>query len=218
MRTILFILLISCCSTIHAENRNDEFQTRPVVIQQDGNEIHCRVLVDKVDVEADLRTVYHWFQFDQIHRNRGGYSGVLLHGICKMFNADRQLLSEGKYDLGKKAGVWKYWNEKGELVQATTWKNGLQDGLDSNYHSMLTWEKANYKSNQLHGKRIIQTTDSLFVETYRHGKMIKKSAEPLIKPVKQKEKRKKREPKEPKIKLKLTKEENAEIKPDDKKD
>ncbi len=51
----------------------------------------------------------------------------VLHGAF-VESIDERMLSQGKYDLGQKDGLWKHWRPKGQLWRVENWNKGLQDG------------------------------------------------------------------------------------------
>jgi hypothetical protein len=210
MRTILFFLVAHFCILgVYGGNKNQDLLTRPVVVSQEGKQIHCRVLIEKMEMEPELKATYFWYHYNQILSNRGGYSGVLLHGEYRVYDGDSRLVEQGQFDRGKKQGEWKYWNQQGELVRTVDWKNGVQEGLDCKYSGLSIWDKTKYKSDRMHGRRTLQTADSLIVEVYRNGDLRSRQAKSLIKPEKKKkektekkEKSEKREKKKEKIEKK----------------
>jgi len=208
MRILFLLLLVVISSFVCAEIRNDEPMTRTVVVCENEYKITCSVLIEKVKIKTELSTLYFWYQNDQIKSNGGGYSGVLLHGLYQKYDEKKNLVEEGQYAYGTKIGLWKHWNRQGEIIRTVEYKSGRQHGLDCVYQSEKIWKKSTYRSNQLHGKRLIQSQDSLFVENYRYGKLIRKSAKPLVKSPKVKvEKKKKEKLKEEKQSKRKTKKE-----------
>lgn len=190
VRFVFICVLISMGSV--AKSVDDDLLSRLVVIHGQNYEIHCHVLVDKVDEDVNLETVYYWYQHDKIQNNKGGYAGVLLHGKYQKYDQDKHLLEKGTFHCGKKVGIWKYWDTKGELKKTLHWKNGHKKGWECVYLEEDVWIKSQYKSDVLHGKRITHTKDSIKVEIYRQGKLIRENKEPKIKPKKPKRIKKKK--------------------------
>lgn len=191
MRILILLTLIVLSSFVNAELKDDGLLTRTVIVHDNRSKIQCSLLVEKVKRKTELNTLYFWYRNDQIKSNAGGYSGNLLHGLYQKYDEQKNLIEEGKYSYGTKIGLWKYWNEHGEVTRTIEYKSGKQNGLDCIYKSEQIWEKSTYKSNQLHGRRLVQSKDSLFVETYRYGKLIRKKAESLVKTPKVKVEKKK---------------------------
>lgn len=52
------------------------------------------------------------------------------HGHYTQFWMNGQKWYEGEYVRGKKDGVWKRWDQRGNLIEARTWKLGEQVGLE----------------------------------------------------------------------------------------
>lgn len=44
--------------------------------------------------------------------------GRLAHGPHRAWHANGALAERGRYERGQPAGVWQYWNERGELIPA----------------------------------------------------------------------------------------------------
>ena len=196
MRKLLLLVLIALCCNVYAQKHDAEGQTKLVVVNQNDKEIHCRVLIDKVkQLQLDLKTEYYWCQNQQIRKNRGGYSGDLLHGVCKSFDSKKRLIEEGLYVYGRKEGIWKLWDKDGELIRTTSWKNGLRNGLNYRYFYDGQFVRENYKDNSLHGRRTEQTRDSVHYEFYRNGKLIKHKSVALDKGLTVKKKKSKKEKK-----------------------
>lgn len=195
MRKLLLLFLMVLCHHIYAQTHDTDGQTRLVVINQNGKEIHCRLLIDKVELKLDLRTDYYWYQNEQIRKNRGGYSGDLLHGTYKSFDSEKCLIEEGLFLYGRKEGIWKLWDKNGNLLRTNSWENGLKNGLDQYYISNNQFVKENYKDNRLHGRRIMQSKDSIHYEFYRNGELVKNKSIALNKDVVEKKKKKEKEKK-----------------------
>jgi antitoxin component YwqK of YwqJK toxin-antitoxin module len=51
-----------------------------------------------------------------------------------LYYPNHQKYMEGEYKNGKREGVWKSWNENGNLWSEGTFKNGLDEGLRTIYH------------------------------------------------------------------------------------
>jgi antitoxin component YwqK of YwqJK toxin-antitoxin module len=83
-----------------------------------------------VNSEPDLYNdrFYFWYSSNRIHSTQGGYSGRLLNGNYKEFYPGKALKEEGYFKEGLKDGIWKSWNEYGNLVEQYTWKKGLLSG------------------------------------------------------------------------------------------
>lgn len=195
MRKLLLLVLITLCCNVYAQKHDMDSQTRLVIVNQDDKDIHCRVLIDKAELQVDLKAEYYWYQNQQIRKNRGGYSGDLLHGMYKCYDSEERLVEEGMYVYGRKEGIWKVWDDNGELIKTSSWKNGLQNGLSYQYFYDKGWIKENYKNNRLHGRRVHQTVDSIHYQFYRSGELIKQKTQVLHPAPKEKKAKKEKEEK-----------------------
>jgi hypothetical protein len=221
MRILLLLSIIIYPLLLKAEKQKDNFLTRSVVVQEENYLINCRVMVEDVELKIDLKGVYFWFKNSRIWKNEGGYSGSLLHGIYRKYDTEERPIEVGIFHYGRKTGTWKYWNEQGELIRSTVFEKGMKHGLDCIYHSTNQWEKSAYKNNLLHGKKLIQTSDSLFTESYRYGELKSKKSKPLVKTVrkekvKKSKPKKERKPKKDKKKVKSDKKKKADSKEENK--
>lgn len=105
----------------------------------------------KVSPKSDKN--YYWFKGGAIHNAQGGAAGQLLHdGFTKMYHSN-QLAEQGKFDEGLKTGWWKTWYENGAIETTQYWKNGLRTGAFNHFNNKGELiEKGYYKNDQRHGK------------------------------------------------------------------
>ncbi|PXY01811.1 hypothetical protein DF185_03955 [Marinifilum breve] len=210
MRKLLLLFLMVLCYNVYAQTHDTDGITRLVVINQNGNEIRCRLLIDKANLQLDMNTDYYWYSNDQIRKNRGGYSGDLLHGTYQVFDSEKYLIEEGLYLYGRKEGFWKLWDKNGKLIQTTYWKNGLKNGPNHQYIGELQIVKENYRNNRLHGRRITQAKDSIHYQFYKNGRLVKNKSIAVNKnEVEKKKKKEKEKKKAKKRKVKKDKEEKS---------
>jgi len=98
---------------------------------------------------------YYWFKGGAIHNAQGGVAGQLLHdGYTKMYHSN-QLAEQGKFDEGLKTGWWKTWYTNGTLETTQYWNNGLKTGAFNHFNDKGELiEKGYFKNDQRHGKWI----------------------------------------------------------------
>ena len=73
---------------------------------------------------------YFWYMNKVIHSTQGGYTGQLLNGHYIAFYPDKNLKEEGNFKAGLKDGVWKTWDQKGNLNGVSNWDEGIEVPLD----------------------------------------------------------------------------------------
>jgi len=89
-------------------------------------EIRADVLPYKSDPKIKNDRYYYWYFNNIIHSTQGGFNGQLLNGHYISFYPDKNLKEEGYFKTGLKDGVWKTWNQKGDLTNVTTWNQGIE--------------------------------------------------------------------------------------------
>ncbi len=110
------------------------------------------------------KIIYEWyFWVDTVlHHTKGGYNGKLLDGAYEKFDANGNMLVQGKFQRGLKNWEWKYWNSSGELIRVENWTNGKKNGLVKYYNSSGNiLKEVNYKDGYLSGYTIIYSSDSI---------------------------------------------------------
>jgi hypothetical protein len=111
------------------------------------------VMAEKTRINTLKDRYYHWYGNNQIKATIGGYGGRLLNGEYKLFNRDKDLLTQGTYKCGLKKGEWIYWYSNGTIARAERWKKGIRAGEFVEYYqdgSVKTTGR--YKEGFLHGK------------------------------------------------------------------
>jgi hypothetical protein len=124
-KILLLICLFPLCT--HAQKLPDFGMDKVHIVDSDQN-IQAETI--PVNSEPDLYNdrFYFWYSSNRIHSTQGGYSGRLLNGNYKEFYPGKALKEEGYFKEGLKDGIWKSWNEYGNLVEQYTWKKGLLSG------------------------------------------------------------------------------------------
>jgi antitoxin component YwqK of YwqJK toxin-antitoxin module len=82
---------------------------------------------------------------------KGSYYNNVRDGMVKMYNASRILINLESYDKGKKNGLFLSFENSGNLVSETMFKNDLKDGEDRQYSYGSVRLLSNYKNGKLHG-------------------------------------------------------------------
>jgi len=146
MKKIILIILLCGIGKLYAQrttdynnNNNNRVATsnnnRPVAANVYDLQIH--ITDSTQEITADIEPVkndpkikndryYYWYFNKIIHSTQGGYTGQLLNGHYIAFYPDKNLKEEGNFKTGLKDGVWKTWNQKGDLTNVTTWEEGIE--------------------------------------------------------------------------------------------
>ena len=125
--------------------------------------------------KIDSKKLYYWYEYDKIHKNQGGFSGLLLHGAFNTFDGNGNLIESGNFASGLKTGIWKKWDTEGKIAEEHNWKAGILSGTSYYYINGNCVKTENYKNGILHGK-VIVINDLGETETtvYKKGKVVEK--------------------------------------------
>ena len=81
------------------------------------------------------RTAYYVSQKTQAME--GSYkdeAGKIAQGNFTWFHTNRKLKSKGSYSNGKKHGGWLEWNQQGDLIDSSTFQDGMHIGTSMRWH------------------------------------------------------------------------------------
>ena len=131
--------------------------------------------------KIDSKKLYYWYEYDKIHKNQGGFSGLLLHGVFNKFDSNGNLIESGNFVSGLKVGTWKKWDTKGKITEERSWKAGILNGTSHYYINGDRIKTENYKNGLLHGKMIV-VNDLGETETtvYKKGKVVENNKKEKI--------------------------------------
>ena len=106
--TLLFVICLLLNNSGYSSDK-----VRAVVIRSSDSAIYASILIDPPSkIDADDSKTYFWYSMNEIHSNKGGFSGYLLHGKIEIFDMHKNLLTLGNFDEGLKDGNWKEWFKK----------------------------------------------------------------------------------------------------------
>lgn len=148
--------------------------TRSFSVNDSDHRIECRALIQKYDLKPEAHIDYYWIKNNKVQKNKGGFSGLLLQGICLKYNKEGQLIEKGSFLTGMKNGLWQYWNLEGELVKSLNYTKGLLEGEATHYFADGSVEKIPYQKGLIHGKKRIMSADTIRIEKYKYGVLIPK--------------------------------------------
>jgi len=127
MKNYLLIVLLVFSNNAFGQKVPDYGINSVRIIEQDKT-LQFSVTSVPAAVAAYTTTPYYWYSGNQVNVTQGSYSGKLLNGPYREFFLNKNLKTEGSFELGRKTGVWKTWNEKGMLCDIVAWKNGIKNG------------------------------------------------------------------------------------------
>lgn len=167
----LFMVFVGSVYAAKGQNFVKDFLTHKVVVNQENRSIVAFVKpVKRISLDTDKH--YYWFSPNQISRTQGGFSGKLLNGNYQEFYANKQQKESGYINKGLKDGVWKAWDEKGNLKADYTWASGRMNGVYHKYDSVgKVQETGMYKNDLLHGKQKSYTAGGIKELLYKNGKV-----------------------------------------------
>lgn len=116
---------------------------------------------------------YYWYKSRQIHTSVSDIGGALLTGEYHKYYKSKQLAEKGTFSKGLKDGIWKNWQENGNLTKVERWKKGTLHGLCTTYN--LKGEKVSegkFKNGRKHGTWIDYITKDTI--RYKKGKILPK--------------------------------------------
>ncbi|MES2113014.1 MAG: hypothetical protein V4577_29965 [Bacteroidota bacterium] len=119
---ILLLLVVPCLASAQ---KVPDFGANKVRILQPDKIIEAEVIPVASAPKPNTGFFYYWYSSNKIHITQGGFSGRLLNGAYNEFYLTRNLKEQGIFDKGLKNGTWKSWNEGGNLIKITHWKQGV---------------------------------------------------------------------------------------------
>ncbi len=127
MRKLLFIIaLISNTFYVFSQPSATEKKSRQIIVTSPDSVIYAVISTSKKDYKKpDNTKIYFWFSMNEIHSNKGGYSGSLLDGSYEVFNTAGNLIRKGYMNDGLPNNTWNYWNNEGQLIKTEEWNDGI---------------------------------------------------------------------------------------------
>lgn len=180
----IFYLLVAFVGFVNAakgQKYTKDLLTHKVIVNQVDRSVVAYVKpVKSISLDNDKR--YYWFSTNQINSTQGGFSGKLLNGDYKEFYMNKQLRESGYLNKGLKVGIWKNWDEEGNLKDDYNWTSGEKNGIYHKYDSVgKMQESGRYKNDLLHGKQKIYDTVGVSEQLYKKGKITERKKIPTSK-------------------------------------
>lgn len=183
-KNIFIFIFVLWGNLLGAQKLDDRLLTRSFSIKDSCCRVDCKTLIQKSDLKLDANVEYYWIRNNKIQKNKGNFSGSLLHGVWQKYNKNGQLIEKGSFIKGMKSGLWQYWNLEGDLVKSLNYTKGQLNGEAIYYFANGTVEKIPYSKGLIHGKKRIISTDTILIERYRYDifipERIKAKFDPLI--------------------------------------
>ena len=157
MKTILLSFsLVIMYSFSWAQELASAMNFKEIVINQDEQTMKFNVCSTSEQVKHKKNVMYHWYDDNKMHKNRGQHSGHLMHGEVKKYNRSGDLVEQGQMKYGVKKGLWVKWHKNGEVAQLTKWDRGMKDGKELHFdtNGQLVLKKF-YKNDREKIKHII---------------------------------------------------------------
>lgn len=148
----------------------DFINSRKISLLRGDTTVIAGILADVKIEKINPSVYYFWYAHGQILSNQGGHGGNLLHGEYVEYGPTGVLLLQGKYDMGKQSGNWKYWYDDGALKESIKYSHGLLEGINTRYteNGKICFQ-ANYHNALLHGDMTTVIGDTLFQIKYKNG-------------------------------------------------
>lgn len=164
MKLSRLILCLSIC-IISALNIFAEVPGyRKIILTKGDSILHFNICSSTKEIKCKNDVLYHWYQNNDIHKNRGNYSGHLIHGELKTYDNSGNMVEFGEIKYGVKKGKWIQWHKNGEIKQETKWSGGMKNGTERHYDDQgKIVMKRRYRNDKIFGSN----------KVYSDGKKIK---------------------------------------------
>ncbi len=144
-----------------------------IVVRQAGQLTKAHILLDNPSIKVHNNRRYFYYTRGEIQQIQGGYHGHLLHGeYCNFANKD-QLQTQGWFKNGLKHGLWKEWNEAGDLIKETSWHKGKVSGPFTHFDQRKNQVVKGHNSNgRLNGRIKTYSNGELqTIDRYKNGEL-----------------------------------------------
>jgi antitoxin component YwqK of YwqJK toxin-antitoxin module len=134
-RTKMRFLVTGFCCLLFAQAllAQESTYSRKVNICRGDTMIVAELLNNSKSPTISPMRYYYWFSANGIHVNKGGYSGILLHGQYTEYDKNNNLLQKGNLKYGNKIGIWMCWYPSGKVKEIMHYKGGMLSGKCMKY-------------------------------------------------------------------------------------
>lgn len=108
----------------------DKPTTEPRSIEENNELIKFMVITEKQQFNLRKTKTYYSFSNGKILSTQYGIAGAPLHGNYYVYYSDHNLKETGKFYFGLKTGIWKKWNQRGEIISIEKYRMGKLKGLN----------------------------------------------------------------------------------------
>ncbi len=173
-----YLFIIPCIWAI-ASCSPDIFQAMPnnnhiTLAKQDTIYTFSFIAEEQPSVTVSQETDYTWFARGGIATSQGGYTGKLLHGAYEVILRSNKLVEKGTYLKGRKDGQWYTWYPNGKLKCVIHYQKGTLSGRFSEFDNKGFLVRAGkYKNGLLHGKVVsYHHEEEKTAIKYKKGKVV----------------------------------------------
>ncbi|MFA6400441.1 MAG: hypothetical protein WCX31_02280 [Salinivirgaceae bacterium] len=126
--SFLIIAILMFSIGVQAQWMQRNYIKRTLKIHSDTSVVIFEIIEDEIHLKPDADYTYYWYTNRKIMSNKGGIGGYVLDGPYTRYNRKDCLMAQGTFRYGLKWGEWKHWDDKGNLLRAEPYKNGLVHG------------------------------------------------------------------------------------------
>ena len=130
MKTKLPFLFFAVLLALSLQSFGDPFFRKRITDKQFKYEFFT---TDK-KVRPKSNVIYYWFKGGAIHSSEEGIAGELLNDEFDKFYLNNQLAERGKFNNGKKVGLWRTWHPNGMVATEQEWAGGQKNGNFKGYN------------------------------------------------------------------------------------
>lgn len=157
-KTSIFIVIITGLSlslnaqVFQADVFQNHIMRRDLRIHTDSGVIDMKIIEEDIKINTKPHLTYYWYKNRKIFTNQGGIGGKVLDGKYMCYSDTDLLIEEGKFYRGLKHGLWKKWDEQGNLLYQKNYARGLLQGKSIFYSQGSVIEIVEYKKGKATGK------------------------------------------------------------------
>jgi hypothetical protein len=168
----------------------EQSKTYIVYINYADYSVHASVLSDASKIQPKIGYTYYWYTDNDIKQTDGGYDGKLLHGEYKSFYLNKNLKEQGMFSHGLKEGIWKTWFPNGRIHEIIHYNKSRQHGFYELYDEEGNLiSKSNFKNGMQNGKKVDYKNGKVdTIVVYKNGKIVSPKPAKHIKQLKTKKK------------------------------
>jgi hypothetical protein len=177
MHRFILLLFFSCLFSVTglmAQTDDIKVISREVIVPHHDSLERARISVKTPKRKVrNPKKFYYWFYSGHININQGAYNENPLNGHYFVYNKNKQLITKGYFNNGKKGRKWMYWYVDGTLKRTERWHWGYQWGKTKIFNDKgQKIAKFRFWKGIQSGKQRFYQGDSFIVKRYIKGKEI----------------------------------------------